>query len=158
MTSIKRSILFLTLFVFIVLSGCETVQLYEQNTSYPDHQWSSKQANTYKCTIADTTTLYNIYFVIRHHNAYHYKNIWIELNTKSPSGIITKEAANLNLADDEKGWLGTGMDDIYDQRIPITSQPIKLEKGVYEFTLQHTMREDPLQNILATGIRVEKVK
>jgi hypothetical protein len=33
-----------------------------------------------------------------------------------------------------------------------------LEKGVYEFTLQHTMREDPLQNILATGIRVEKVK
>lgn len=158
MTSIKRSILFLTLFVFIVLSGCETVQLYEQNTSYPDHQWSSKQANTYKCTIVDTTTLYNIYFVIRHHNAYHYKNIWIELNTKSPSGIITKEAANLNLADDEKGWLGTGMDDIYDQRIPITSQPIKLEKGVYEFTLQHTMREDPLQNILATGIRVEKVK
>ena len=158
MTSIKRSILFLTLFVFIVLAGCETVQLYEQNTSYPDHQWASKQSNTYKCSIADTNALYNVYFVIRHHNAYHYKNIWVELSTKSPSGIVTKEAANLNLADDEKGWLGTGMDDIYDQRIPITAQPIKLKKGVYEFTLQHTMREDPLQNILATGIRVEKVK
>lgn len=158
MTSIKRSSLFLTLIVFILLAGCETVQLYEQNTSYPDHQWSSKQANTYKCAIEDTNTLYNIYFVIRHHNAYHYKNIWVELSTKSPNGIITKEAVNLNLADDEKGWLGTGMDDIYDQRIPITVQPIRLQKGIYEFTLQHTMREDPLQNILATGIRVEKVK
>ena len=158
MTSIKRSILFLTLAVFVLVTGCETIELYEQNTNYPDHQWASKQPNKYQCAITDTNAMYTISFVIRHHNAYHYKNIWVTLSTKSPSGIVTKEMANLNLADDEKGWLGTGMDDIYDQRIPITQQPIKLQKGVYEFTLEHTMREDPLQNILATGIRVEKVK
>jgi gliding motility-associated lipoprotein GldH len=65
---------------------------------------------------------------------------------------------NLNLADDARGWLGSGMDDIYDQRIPMTASPIRLNKGVNEITVQHTMREDPLENILSTGIRVEKVK
>ena len=63
---------------------------------------------------------------------------------------------NLNLADDQKGWLGTGMDDIYDQRIPLTAKPMKLKLGINEFTIRHTMREDPLQNILSTGIRIEK--
>jgi len=72
--------------------------------------------------------------------------------------LITKQVLNLNLADDAKGWLGTGMDDIYDQRIPMTASPIRLNKGINEISVQHTMREDPLDNILSTGIRVEKVK
>jgi gliding motility-associated lipoprotein GldH len=102
--------------------------------------------------------MYKVFFVIRHHNAYHYKNIWLQVNMKAPGDSLVKQAMNLNLADDLNGWLGTGMDDIYDQRIPITPKPIKLHKGVYHFSVQHTMREDPLQNILSTGIRVEKVK
>jgi gliding motility-associated lipoprotein GldH len=144
--------------IFFFMSSCETKQLYEQNTIYPNHQWSSRLSNEYQFTITDTTALYKIFFVIRHHNAYHYKNIWIQLNTKDPNDSLAKQSLNLNLADDEKGWLGTGMDDIYDQRIPITTSPIRLKKGLYKFSLQHTMREDPLENILSTGIRVEKAK
>lgn len=156
MASFKSTIL--GLLVCIALASCETIQLYEQNTTYADHQWASKQVNHYQFNITDTNALYHIYFVIRHHNAYHYKNIWLELNTKAPGDSVYKQTLNLNLADDQQGWLGTGMDDIYDQRIPIYAQPIKLKKGVYDFALQHTMREDPLQNILSTGIRVEKAK
>ena len=158
MVFIKKHLLLFSVIAFLTLAGCETIQIYEQNTSYANHQWSSKQPNKYQFSVTDTNALYNIIFVIRHHNAYHYKNIWVELSIKAPNGSITKDAANLNLADDEKGWLGTGMDDIYDQRIPVRAQPIKLNKGIYEITLHHTMREDPLQNVLATGIRVEKAK
>jgi gliding motility-associated lipoprotein GldH len=100
--------------------------------------------------------LYKIAFVIRHHNAYHYKNIWVELSHSSGGEKAQTETFNLNLADDQKGWLGTGMDDIYDQRIPLYSKPVKLNYGIHTFTIKHTMREDPLQNILSTGIRIEK--
>lgn len=55
-------------------------------------------------------------------------------------------------------WLGTGMDDIIEQRIPFDSKPFPLKKGMYTFTLQQVMREDPLQNVMAAGIRVEKQK
>ena len=132
--------------------------MYEQNTIYPNHSWASKQVNEYSFTITDTSAAYNVFFVIRHHNAYHYKNIFIQLNTTSPDNTIAKQSADLNLADDAKGWLGVGMDDIYDQRIPVNTTPVRFKKGLYKFALSHTMREDPLENVLSTGIRVEKVK
>ena len=156
----QRNSLFinLALFMFIlIIDGCQTKQLYEQNTIYPNHNWASKQANKYQFEITDTNAVYKVYFVIRHHNAYNYKNIWLQLNTIAPDKTSTKQSLNLNLADDEKGWLGTGMDDIYDQRIPIGNEPVRFSKGMYTFILEHTMREDPLENILSTGIRVEKV-
>lgn len=148
----------LTFVLFVFLTGCQTKELFEQVTVYPDHKWGSQQVNEYQFAITDTNAAYKVYFVIRHHNAYHYKNIWVQLNTIAPNDSVTKQSANLNLADDQKGWLGTGMDDIYDQRIPISADTLHFKKGIYKFKLQHTMREDPLDNVLSTGIRVEKIK
>jgi len=144
------------IFFLMSIAACQTIPLSEQNTIHPDHQWNSTKPEKYLFNITDTNQLYKVVFVIRHHNAYHYKNIWIELNHHGANEKVQTETFNLNLADDQKGWLGTGMDDIYDQRIPIYSKPIKLEYGMHTFTLKHSMREDPLQNILATGIRIEK--
>jgi len=154
----KNKAILLFVLVIVFLSACQTTQLYEQNTIYPNHKWDSKQINEYTFTITDTNALYNVFFVIRHHNAYNYKNIWIQLNTQAPDNTISKQSVDLNLADDVKGLLGSGMDDIYDQRIPIYQQPVRFKKGVYKFSLTHTMREDPLENVLSTGIRVEKAK
>ena len=155
---LKNKIAFILLSIFFVLSACETKQLFEQSTIYPNHNWPSKQATKYQFNVTDTAATYKIFFVIRHHNAYHYKNIWLDISMKSPTNTITKKVANLNLADDAKGWLGSGMDDVYDQRIPITTALVHLNRGINEISIKHTMREDPLDNILSTGIRVEKVK
>jgi gliding motility-associated lipoprotein GldH len=155
---LKNKIAFILLSIFFVLSSCETKQLFEQSTIYPNHNWPAKQATKYQFNVTDTAANYKIFFVIRHHNVYHYKNIWLDLIIKSPNNAITKQVLNLNLADDAKGWLGTGMDDIYDQRIQIGTTPFHFTKGLNEISIQHTMREDPLENILSTGIRVEKIK
>jgi gliding motility-associated lipoprotein GldH len=142
--------------LFISLAACQTIPLSEQNTIHPDHQWNSAKPEKYLFNITDTNNLYKVVFVIRHHNKYHYKNIWVELSHSSTNEKAQTETFNLNLADDQKGWLGTGMDDIYDQRIPLYSKPIKLKLGLHTFIIKHTMREDPLENILSTGIRIEK--
>jgi len=155
--SLMKSIFTFSFFVLTAMA-CQTIPLYEQVTIHPEHQWESKEVKGYTFNIDDTTASYKIYFVIRHHNAYHYKNIWIQLNTSAPNTPMVKQSYNLPLADDLKGWLGVGMDDIFDQRIPLSPTPIKFKKGQYTFSVQHTMREDPLQNVLSTGIRVEKIK
>lgn len=139
------------------VAACQTIPLSEQNTIHPDHQWNSAKPEKYLFNITDTNQLYKVIFVIRHHNAYHYKNIWVELSHRIATEKVQTASFNLNLADDQKGWLGNGMDDIYDQRIPLYPKPIKLKYGLHTFTIKHTMREDPLQNILSTGIRIEKV-
>lgn len=158
MLGLKPYIVFINLLCVLFITSCEPIQLYEQTTTYPSHNWSSKEVNQYQFNITDTSSLYKIYFVIRHHNAYHYKNIWLQINTQSPSDTVVKQTLNLQLADDQKGWLGVGMDDIFDQRISVNATPTKLKLGIYRFSIQHTMREDPLQGILATGLRVEKVQ
>ena len=154
---LKNKIAFILLSIFFVFSGCETKQLFEQSTIYPNHNWPANQATKYQFNVTDTAANYKIFFVIRHHNAYHYKNIWLQVGIQTPNGPAIKQQINLNIADEAKGWLGTGMDDLFDQRIPLINTPTHFKKGVTSFTLQHTMREDPLQNILSTGIRVEKV-
>ena len=107
--------------------------------------------------ITDTSSLYNIFVVIRHDDAYHYNNLWLNVTTKAPASQAVTQQVELTLANSAKGWLGSGMDDIFEHRIRITNAPIKLQKGNYQFTLQHTMREDPLPFVLSAGIRVEKV-
>ena len=149
---------YLILLVILFLGACQTIDLYEQTTTYPEHQWSSKQVNQYQFNIADSNASYNMFFVIRHHNAYHYKNIWLQVISQAAGDSIQKQTININLADDMNGWLGSGMDDIYDHRVLMNTQPLKLPKGSFKVSIQQIMREDPLQNILTTGVRVEKAK
>ena len=148
------------LLVFIsFISACETIDVFEKNVSIPHHEWNSSFKPEIAFEITDTTSLYNIYVVLRHTDAYRYKNIWMNIHTQVPGDTLLKQRLDLVLAADDKGWLGSGMDDIFEHRIRITSAPQKLSKpGLYRFRIEQIMREDPLQNVMNVGIRVEKVK
>jgi gliding motility-associated lipoprotein GldH len=127
--------------------------------SIPQHEWSYSYKPEISFDITDTTSLYNIYVVVRHTDAYRYNNIWMNLYTKVPGDTLRRQRLDLLLATDDKGWLGSGMDDIFEHRILITRTPQPLTKaGIYSFRLENIMREDPLQHVMNVGIRVEKVK
>ncbi len=144
--------------ILCLLAGCGTLDVYEKNVSFPDHEWKSNDKPVFNFTITDTASAYNIYVIVRHEDAYHFNNIWLNIVTKAPGETEKKQLVNVTLADNKKGWLGTGMDDVFDHRARITLFPIKLKKGNYTFALQQNMREEPLQFVLNAGIRVEKVK
>ena len=87
--------------------------------------------------------------------SYHFNNIWLDFTSSVPGRNPQTQRLNLLLANTQ-GWLGSAMDDIIEQRVPIFNRPTKLIAGNYSFSLQQVMREDPLRNILSAGIRVEK--
>ncbi len=99
--------------------------------------------------------------IIRHNDKYSFNNIYITLTTKQPGQDSLQTARfDLPLATNEKGWLATGMDDIYEHRISLTPSGNNFyfrKKGDYTFTLEQIMREDPLNNVLNAGLRIEKV-
>jgi gliding motility-associated lipoprotein GldH len=140
------------------LVGCDTIGIYEKNNFFKEHSWSSKEKPSFTFTITDTNSLYQIYAIIRHEDSYRYNNLWLNITTVAPNDTAKSQQVNLLLADNKKGWLGTGMDDIFDHRIRLTRSPQKLKSGNYTFTLQQIMREDPLQAVLNAGIRIEKVQ
>lgn len=147
---------YLVLLLFIV--SCTPINLYERTAIIPNQTWESNFQPSFNFNIEDTNSLYNIYIIIRHTDAYAYNNIWINVDTKAPNDSVTHQPLNLILANNTKGWLGVGMDDIFEQRIRISQLPINLKKGLYSFTLTQIMRINSLPHILNVGIRLEKFK
>lgn len=147
------------LLIAIAFASCGTIDVFEKNVSIPHHEWSSTFKPEISFEITDTSSLYNIYVVVRHLNAYRYNNLYVNLYTQVPNDTLRKQRLDLRLATDDKGWLGSGMDDIFEHRILITQTPQRLtRKGTYTFRIENIMREDPLQYVMNVGIRVEKTK
>jgi len=148
---------FVILLVSYLLSSCTTVDLYEKTVSLPDHEWKGSYKPEFNFTISDTTVSYQVFFVIRHTEKYNYNNIWINLYSQPPGDTLHKAPYELQLATNEKGWLGSGMDDIYEQRRELTGK-VHLKAGQYKLILENIMREDPLKEVLNVGVRIEKAK
>ena len=159
----KKSISFyfiLCLAVQVFLgSSCTAVDLYEKTVPIPKHEWSSGFKPQFRFVISDTVSPYQVFVILRHTDRYNFNNIWINLTIQAPADTAHKVQYELPLASKEKGWLGTGMDDIYEHRINITPANDNFyfrKSGEYVFTLEQVMREDPLQQVLDVGLRLEK--
>ncbi len=139
------------------LTACSTVDVFEKNVALDNHEWSAGNKPVIRFDITDTTARYNLFVVVRHGDDYRYNNLWMNIHTTAPGDSAAQvQALDLSLANNEKGWLGAGMDDIYEHRIRISQSPIPLKKGTYRFQLEQIMRDDPLRAVYNVGLRVEK--
>ncbi len=143
----------------LLLASCVQNDLFEKNISLPSHQWEHSFTPSISFNITDTLSSYNIFLVVRHTDAYHFNNLWIKLKSKAPGDSATStQQFDLPLAT-QTGWSGTGMDDIFEHRILLNRRPVNFRRqGEYSFTLEQVMRENPLEEMMNVGIRLEKVR
>jgi gliding motility-associated lipoprotein GldH len=150
----------ITIFIAsIFLGSCIRTDLFEKNVSIPSRQWDNSFKPTITFNITDTVSAYNIFLVVRHTDAYHFNNLWVKMKSTAPGDSISSSSQfDLPLAS-QTGWTGTGMDDIFDHRILLYRRPVKFRmQGHYSVTIEQVMRENPLEEIMNVGIRLEKVK
>jgi gliding motility-associated lipoprotein GldH len=155
---VGKQLLFLAFFISI--SSCNwTTGVFEKNLEFNDHEWSSSVKPDISFDVTDTVSLYNIYLVLRHTDAYHFNNMYVRATVKEPGNTQVRTGDyDLQLATNGKGWIGTAMDDIYDARILIQQKTRFRKPGIYHIKLEQLMREDPLKNVLSAGLRVEKTQ
>jgi gliding motility-associated lipoprotein GldH len=149
--------------LFIVLSCCMAACMpaphYQDQKAIPGNAWNYNFKPKFTFTISDSTAQYQPYFIIRHTQAYPYNNIWMWMYIKTPGDTTaTKARINIDLAEANGRWLGRGMGEIYEQRMPISlGDSVNLSRpGTYEVTLEQNMRINPLPDVLHVGLRVEK--
>ena len=146
-------IAFLSSYIFL---SCTTIDLYEKAVTIPKHQWSSSFKPSFDFTIKDTSAPYRLFLILRHNEKYNFNNIFVNVYVKGPrQDTAQKIQQDLVLATNEKGWLASGMDDIYEHRVQLGSDQ-SLKAGKYTFTIEQIMREDPLENVINVGLRIEK--
>ena len=142
-----------------MISSCEwKAGVFEKNQLFRDHEWPSSVKPDLAFEMTDTLSMYNIYIVLRHSDAYHFNNMYVRATVNEPGETQGKTGDyDLQLATNNNGWIGTAMDDIYDARLLIQPKTRFKKAGVYHIRLEQLMREDPLQNVLSAGLRVERV-
>lgn len=143
-----------------LLASCKPPKMdaYEKNLEIPGHEWSYDYKPTFEVKIepADTAYLYNLYVNVRHTDAYPFSNVWLLVSTQFPGDSAVERRVELPLADVSGKWLGSGLDDIYEHRIPIQERAILNKPGTYRFTFQQNMRQNPLPYMMNAGLRIEK--
>ena len=150
------AVVFVLGFLFI---SCKQIDLFEKNTVIPNNEWAGDFNAKGSFSISDTASLYNIFLVIRHTDAYKYNNIWLNVGFQTPGDTMHYQRLNLQLANDVTGWEGSGMNDIWELRKMLNSQPEPFKKaGNYSFTISQSMRDNPLLHVLSVGLRVERQK
>jgi len=149
------------LFSCCLFAACMPAPPYQKEEAVPGNAWHYNFRPSFTFEITDSTATYQPYFIMRHTQAYPYNNLWMWLYIKTPGdSLSTKARININLAEAGGKWLGRGMGEIYEQRIPISlGDSVNLSKpGTYHVVMEQNMRVDPLPEVLHVGLRVEKVK
>lgn len=146
--------------IIILTAGCLSSPYYQKQYPMAHNEWSYDNKPSFKFEVTDTNALYNVYFLMRHTDAYPYSNIWLIVKTKKP-GDSTFERTRLEipLAEPSGKWLGRGMGGIWEHRMPISNNgdTVMLRKpGIWEIELEQNMRMNPLPEVLQAGLRVEK--
>lgn len=151
----------LLLFCAGAFAGCMKSPYFQKDVTIPQYKWAYNFQPVFEVNIEDTAALYNLYFIIRHTEAYPYGNIWMWVHTKEPgdTSFLKKTRIEIPLAEKSGKWLGRGMGEIWEQRMPITRNDAPMifkKQGVYEIKFEQNMRINPLPEVLQVGLRVEK--
>ncbi len=155
----KFQLLLLVTACCLFFTSCNQLEVFEQSTVIPDYSWKQQFTAAGDFVITDTVSAYSIYLVLRHTDAYHYNNIWLNVGLQPPGDSLHVQKVNLTLSDDANGWEGTGMNDIWDLKKLLNGEPRRFKQaGKYHFTIAQIMRDDPLLNIMSVGLRIEKKK
>jgi gliding motility-associated lipoprotein GldH len=154
----KTLLIYVSILTATWLMGCQTIDLYEKHIPIPGHEWNRSLPLEAQFEIKDTTASYQLFVVIRHTDAYKYNNIWLNIGLQSPGDSMYMQKLNVSLGDDAQGWYGSGMNDIWEVRKPLTDRPRRFVRaGTYRYSISQIMRDNPLKHIMGVGLRVEKV-
>ena len=143
-----------TVFLGMVLSGCERGNNFRAYEDIPDFAWRHDQPVRFEVDIQDTTTPCNLLIHIRHTGQYPYRNIWIELIEERPAGQRDTSLQEIKLARSDGKWLGRGLGDIIDREMVLRRNFRFSQKGKYTYVLQHAMRRDIVPFLMDVGITV----
>ncbi len=152
----KRAIVLISLIVITLLNSCNSNRIFDSNVELKDNNWYINNRPTFYIDVKDTISNHSIYLNIRNTGNYKFSNIFILLTIQGPQSKAETQRFEFKLAEADGKWLGSGLGDIYSNQIKMIPNIRFPKKGVYSFSLEQDMRENPLSGIEDVGIKIER--
>lgn len=139
--------------------SCDSNKVFEEYIEVKNANWEKESIASFEFEAKDTVIAHNLYINVRNTGEYAFSNIYLFVTMQGPNGGLLKDTVNCVLADNRGKWLGNGIGDLWDLRIPYVGAFKFAQSGNYTVTLEQAMRvENGLEGITDIGLRVETVK
>lgn len=138
----------------ILLSSCDQGRVFEENRTIENDAWNFENKPSFDVYLTDTVKAYDIYVNVRITTDYKYNNIFLWVYSTNPAQQKDQRRVEIRLANESGKWNGAGLGDIYDYQFPVYKNIRIKQPGFYRFEVEQNMRDDILQHVKSTGIRV----
>ncbi|MFV0375756.1 MAG: gliding motility lipoprotein GldH [Mangrovibacterium sp.] len=143
-------------FCTLLLSSCLSKSKYESYHTLESIGWHKDSVLVFQVAFTDSQTPYKLYLNIRNRGTYEFSNIWLFINIESPDGQLLKDTVEFTLADQAGRWTGSGIGDLFDNKMLYKSNVYFPTPGEYKFSIQQGMRAKRLEGIHDVGILIDK--
>ncbi len=151
----KRVIAFFLLVSTLSLTSCDEAPVYEKVYSFENTTWDQQQKLNFKVDIKDTDQEYDFIITLRTTTDYNYNNLWIFLNTITPSGKKAREPFEIKVTNPDGSWAGIKTGTIVEFPLKFNSRKLP-EEGVYSFVVEQGITATEITEVLDMGFRVDR--
>lgn len=143
--------------IALLFNACDGNKVFEKYIEVENDVWHQENVAKFNVDIIDTVALHNLYINIRNKGNYPYSNLYLFVSIQGPDGSQQTDTVNCILANKRGQWLGNGIGDLWDLKIPYIGGFKFAQSGVYTFSYEQAMRvEDGLHGITDVGLRIER--
>ena len=100
----SKNALFLAIVIAVIASACGSNAVYDASIDIPQKGWSADSVATFNVTISDTTSVHNIFINLRNTTNYPNSNLFLFIQTHSPSGAMLRDTLECFLANTKGEW------------------------------------------------------
>ncbi len=139
----------LSLFIF----SCGKTSLYNKSIQFENNEWKQKTRPTFVVYIPDTVNTYDFTLTIRTTTDYKFNNIWLFLNTKTPSNQEVREPYEIKTTFPNGAWVGKKTGTIVEHQLIFKRRKLP-SKGKYTFMIEQGVTQKVLEDILDISFNV----
>lgn len=148
---------FFVLIISVCLFSCDSKKVFDQYIQVENGVWKRENIAKFSINIEDTTSAHNLYINIRNKGNYPFSNLYMFVKVEGPDGNFSVDTVNCILADKSGKWLGKGIGDLWDVKVPYIGGFKFAKLGEYKFSFEQAMRvNNGLEGITDVGLRIER--
>lgn len=141
----------------IGFSSCDSKPYFDKTYAFKDKTWEQKVKPEFEVSIVDTNQWYDFILTIRTTTDYKFSNLWIYLNTTTPSKLSGRQPYQIRVANDDGTWIGSKTGTIIENKLLFKRRKFP-ERGKYKFVIEHGITEQTIGEILDIGLRIIPVE
>lgn len=140
----------------ILLWSCSDASFHEEHRTVDRGGWNYTDTLTFQVPVDEPTDSLLLSIYTRHTVDFGWRNAWVRIVSVAPGGDTARARYDLKLSQPSGEWYGRCRGDVCQLTQPV-DYPIELaDTGIYVFHLLQDMRVDPLTDVLAMGIRLDR--